>query len=66
MNRRKLEQHLRRHNCILYAHGGGHDKWRRADIERGTIVPRHNEIKELQKPYAVTSEFQFLHGNDRF
>ncbi len=46
MNRRKLERHLLAHNCYLFAHGGNHDKWRRRDSELGTMVPRHNEIKQ--------------------
>jgi len=45
MNRRKLERHLRRHNCAFHSRGGEHDKWRRLDAPLGTMVPRHNEIK---------------------
>jgi len=45
MNRRKLERHLRSHDCVFHSHGGDHDKWRRRGLPLGTTVPRHNEIK---------------------
>ncbi len=45
MNRKKFERYLTQCNCALHSHGGGHDKWRRLDTPRGTMLPRHKEIK---------------------
>jgi hypothetical protein len=45
MNRRRLEQHLRAHGCILHHHGAKHDVWVNPTSLAQTSVPRHNRMK---------------------
>lgn len=44
MKRRELERHLRANGAQLVGEGGRHTKWRSADGQHRTAVPRHNEI----------------------
>ena len=44
MNRRKLEKHLRDHDCQFDHHGGGHDIWVHPANGTTSPVPRHNNI----------------------
>jgi hypothetical protein len=46
MNRRKLEKHLREHECELLRRGAKHDVWWRPDTEAMAPVPRHRTIKK--------------------
>jgi hypothetical protein len=45
MNRRALEQHLRRHGCQLDHHGKKHDCWFSPTNMAIAPVPRHTNIK---------------------
>ena len=45
MNRRKFEQHLRAHGCILHHHGAKHDVWINANTLARSPVPRHTRLK---------------------
>ena len=45
MNKKKLERHLKEHDCSFGHHGAEHDVWRRNDLRGRAAVPRHNEIK---------------------
>jgi predicted RNA binding protein YcfA (HicA-like mRNA interferase family) len=41
---RDLERHLTAHRAHRVGEGGKHTKWRSADGNRATAVPRHTEI----------------------
>lgn len=45
MNRRTLEQHLRRHGCQFDHHGSKHDFWFNPRNSAIAPVPRHKYIK---------------------
>jgi hypothetical protein len=47
MNRRALEQHLRRHGCRLHHHGAKHDMWVNPATNAHALVPRHKSIKRF-------------------
>jgi hypothetical protein len=44
MNRRKLERYLTGFNCAFSEHCANHDEWRRRDVSKGAMIPRHTEI----------------------
>jgi hypothetical protein len=45
VNRRDLENHLKKHGCYFHHHGGRHDIWVNAKTLAQTPVPRHTRIK---------------------
>lgn len=51
MKRRKLEKHLRAHDCEPVRDRGPHEIWRNSETEAVAPVPRHKEIKT----YTVSS-----------
>ena len=44
MKRRKLEKHLRKHDCELLREGSNHSIWWNPATRRTSTVPRHSEI----------------------
>jgi mRNA interferase HicA len=47
LKRRQLEQHMRRHGCVLRREGANHSIWRNPDTRATAPVPRHSEIADL-------------------
>ncbi|MGO8902201.1 MAG: type II toxin-antitoxin system HicA family toxin [Isosphaeraceae bacterium] len=45
MKRRRLEQHLRVHDCEFMRHGARHDLWLNPSNQQTVTIPRHSEIK---------------------
>ena len=45
MNRRELEEYLRRNGCEFRRHGKKHDIWINATFRRITSIPRHKRVK---------------------
>jgi hypothetical protein len=45
MNRRALEQHLRRHGCVFEHHGRKHDFWVNPANSAIVPIPRHKFVK---------------------
>ena len=45
MNRKRLERHLREHECVLHHHGAKHDVWVNPANLAQAPVPRHAKIK---------------------
>jgi hypothetical protein len=46
MDRRKLEEHLRDHDCEFHHHGGKHDVWWNPATGDMASIPRHRTLKK--------------------